>query len=436
MLQTLRPIDLNSKKTNKEKRMSEVEDIFDGHIRIYKTTNSGDVWQLRMYVQEEKRYIRESLKTRDKSVAISRAQDRFIYYQARLRNGEVIFSINAEEFREKYLKYVDKLVEDGQMSKGRASCIRSFTLRYLEFVGKDKKLGNIDKNSFREYRAFRQKAKKDITMTVVVNELLTIKQMYRWGRTQGLVAQNYEIEYGDIKIQKHEVRRQGYSVSEYKQLINYASKWYTKIPKVYEKKDEEIYYRKTIRDFIVLMANYGFRTGELLQLKFKDVKIIDDERATVLIRAETSKVRQTREVTGRRGDVFARRKEYAIHNKEDDFVFSDFKNKKMMTKDRLYKYYGQLINEVKQKHESFDDEKDLYGLRHLWITIHLLIGKVDVYTIARYAGTSLTQIQKHYDNVKDKQISDKILSYNLKFDDEGGVILDEIDKNSGEKHNL
>ena len=436
MLQTLRPIDLNSRKSTKEKRMSEVEDIFDGHIRIYKTTNSGDIWQLRMYVQEEKRYIRESLKTRDKSVAISKAQDRFIYYQARLRNGEVIFSINAEEFREKYLVYVDKLVEDGQMSKGRASCIRSFTLRYLEFVGKDKKLGSIDKNCFTEYRAFRQKSKKDITMTVVVNELLTIKQMYRWGKTKGLVGQSYEIEYGDIKIQKHEVRRQGYSVEEYKQLINYASKWYSKVPKIYENRDEEIYYRRTVRDFIVLMANYGFRTGELLQLKFKDVKIIDEERATVLVRAETSKVRQSREITGRRGDVFARRKEYSTHVQDNDFVFSDFKNKKMMTKDRLYKYYRELIKEVKLKNESFDEEKDLYGLRHLWITIHLLIGKVDVYTIARYAGTSLTQIQRHYDNVKDKQVSDKILSYNLKFDDVGGVILDDIEKIDRDKHNL
>ena len=107
-----------------------------------------------------------------------------------------------------------------------------------------------------------------------------------------------------------------------------------------------------------------------------------------------------------------------------------------MTKDRLYKYYRQLIKEVKLKHESFDEEKDLYGLRHLWITIHLLIGKVDVYTIARYAGTSLTQIQKHYDNVKDKQVSDKILSYNLKFDDDGGVILDDIEKTDSDKHNL
>jgi integrase len=436
MLQTLRPIDINSRKTNKQKRMSEVEDIFDGHIRIYKTTNSGDVWQLRMYVQEEKRYIRESLKTRDKSVAISRAQDRFIFYQARLRNGEVIFSITAEEFREKYLTYINSLVEDGQMSKGRASCIRSFTLRYLEFVGKDKKLGSIDKNSFIEYRAFRQKSKKDITMTVVVNELLTIKQMYRWGRSKGLVGQSYEINYGDIKIQKHEVRRQGYSVSEYKQLVSYASKWYTQVPKLYENRDEEIYYRKTVRDFIVLMANYGFRTGELLQLKFKDVKVLDDERATVLVRAETSKVRQSREVTGRRADVFNRRKEYSTHTQDNDFVFSNFKEKKMMTKDRLYKYYNKLIKEVKAKHESFDDEKDLYGLRHLWITIHLLIGKVDVYTIARYAGTSLNQIQKHYDNVKDKQVSEKILSYKLRFDDMGGVILDDIEKANTEKHTL
>lgn len=436
MLQTLRPIDLNSKKTNKQKRMSEVEDIFDGHIRIYKTTHSGDVWQLRMYVQEEKRYIRESLKTRDKSVAISRAQDRFIYYQAKLRSGDLIFSLNAEKFRERYLKYIDKLVEDGQMSKGRAGCIRSFTLRYVEFVGKDTKLGSIDKNKFMEYRAFRQKTKKDITMTVVVNELLTIKQMYKWGKSQGLVAQNYEINYGDIKIQKHEVRRQGYSVNEYKQLINYASKWYTKLPKIIENKDEEIYYRKTIRDFIVLMANYGFRTGELLQLKFKDVKIIDEEKASVFIRAETSKVRQEREVIGRRSDVFLRRKEYSKFTSDTDYVFSDYRNKKIMSKDNLYKYYRQLIKEVKKQHNDFDEDKDLYGLRHLWITIHLLIGKVDVYTIARYAGTSLTQIQKHYDNVKDKQVSEKILSYKLKFDDKGGVILDDIEGLENTKHNL
>jgi len=47
--------------------------------------------------------------------------------------------------------------------------------------------------------------------------------------------------------------------------------------------------------------------------------------------------------------------------------------------------------------------------------LQLLIGKVDVYKIARYAGTSLVQIQKHYDNVKDIQVSKEILAVNFRF---------------------
>ena len=60
--------------------------------------------------------------------------------------------------------------------------------------------------------------------------------------------------------------------------------------------------------------------------------------------------------------------------------------------------------------------------------MHLLIGQVSVHKIARYAGTSLNQIQKHYDNVKDTQISNEILSYQLKFDENDGIMLgDEVD---------
>lgn len=75
----------------------------------------------------------------------------------------------------------------------------------------------------------------------------------------------------------------------------------------------------------------------------------------------------------------------------------------------LYDYYKALVGETKKKHPDFDDSKTLYSLRHFWITLQLLIGKVDVYKIARYAGTSLVQIQKHYDNVKDIQVSKKFL---------------------------
>jgi hypothetical protein len=96
-----------------------------------------------------------------------------------------------------------------------------------------------------------------------------------------------------------------------------------------------------------------------------------------------------------------------------------------MSKELLYDYFGELVKVVKKKHETFDDTKKLYSLRHFWITLHILAGKIDVYQIARYAGTSLMQIQNHYDNVKDKQVSDMVLSYDIRFDKNNEIILND-----------
>ena len=92
MLRTLKTIDDNSLKSKKTKnkstekvsRRTDITEIFDGNVTIYKTTNSGDVYQFQMYVKDEQRYVRKSLKTRDKQVAISLAQKEFIFYQSKI----------------------------------------------------------------------------------------------------------------------------------------------------------------------------------------------------------------------------------------------------------------------------------------------------------------------------------------------------------------
>ena len=84
------------KRARQVARMSEVTEIYDGKIRIHKTTHSGDVWQMRMYIPEERKYIRASLRTRDKQVAKTLAENEFIKYRAKLLNGEKIFSLSAD----------------------------------------------------------------------------------------------------------------------------------------------------------------------------------------------------------------------------------------------------------------------------------------------------------------------------------------------------
>ena len=432
MLETLRTTVKNSSKKTKslgsygsrKKRMSDVLDIFDGNVRIFRTTNSGDVYQMSMYVKDEKRYIRKSLRTRDKEIAIASAQKEFIFYQAKIMNGEKLFSITANELRNKYLEYIEKQVKEKQLSIGRQTNIKTYTKHYLNFVGKNTKILNIDKKEFQKYRSYRQSKKSDIRMSVVQNESITIKQMYKFAKNEGFINQNYELDFGKLKVDKNESSRIAYEVSDYKKLISVAMFWYKKVSDVHVTRNEEIYYRKTIRDFILLMGNYGFRTQELRLIKWKDVVIHNDETVTITIRKENAKTKKERKVRGRRSDIFLRRKTYSNFTDSDCFVFSRFDRDEEISKTILYDYYNSLIKEVKEKYKDFQ-EQDLYSLRHFFITSHLIASKISVYDLAKYCGTSLQQISNTYDNVKMEEISKKLLSYSFKFDKNNNIVLDD-----------
>ena len=412
----------------RKSRMSDERELFDGRVLIYRTTNSGDVYQARIYVASEQRYVRKSLKTRELEIACKRAENLFFDVSARVRSGEKLFSISAAELRDRFVAVQEELVKAGQLSQGRFGNIKTFTRHYLEFVGENTRIQNIEARSFEKYRAFRQSKKHDIKMDVVLNESLTIKSMYRWAKKEGLIAQNYECDFGKIKTDKNVLRRDVFSVEEYKQLTNVARLWYRQLHDGYESKDEEVYYRKTIRDFIVLQANFGFRTGELLSLQWKDVKIHQDGTADVTIQSEKTNVRKARTVRGRRGGVFARRKEYGQEAEGDDFVFANYGERKQLTKTLLYKYFAALKKQVKKQHSSFNENLDLYSLRHFWITCWLSTGKIDAYQLARYAGTSLNQIQRTYDHMKDSVASSAILSVRWRFDKNNQVVLEDNDK--------
>jgi integrase len=428
MSQSLKTIPKNSslktssvvpKSRIKQTRMSERFDVYDGEIMIYKTTNSGDVWQMRMWVGSEKKYVRESLRTRDKTEATEEAKRRFLNYNHLIKNGQKIFSITTNELRQRYLVHVDELVRSGQLSSGRQTNIKTFTKHYIQFVGKDRKIANIDKKEFQGYRAHRQKNKSDIKMSVVVNESITIKQMYRWAENEGLIS-NYKPDFGVIKVPKDDTVRDGFTIKEYKQLTDVASKWYQRVPKNFLKFEEESFYRKSIRDFILLMSNYGFRTGELMLVKYKDIEFKSGKRADVHIPAANTKVRKSRITGGLRGDVFKRKMDYSEpFNNSNDYLFTGYKTEKNISRYVVYDYFNKLTLEVKEKYPEYDTSKTLYSLRHFFITWHLTIGKMNVYDLARVAGTSLKQIQDHYDHVSQTHRIDEMLSYskNRRIDD-------------------
>jgi len=50
----------------------EAHDILGGKAQILRVAQSGDVWQVRIWISEEGKYLRKSLRTRDYDAAVER----------------------------------------------------------------------------------------------------------------------------------------------------------------------------------------------------------------------------------------------------------------------------------------------------------------------------------------------------------------------------
>ncbi len=84
----------------KKKQFSEDEiPLFDNAV-IYKR---GEFWQMRMWLPNEHKYARFSLKTRSKTTAIDRAESHFYELKVLEKQGKSYFSITTKIGVEMYL---------------------------------------------------------------------------------------------------------------------------------------------------------------------------------------------------------------------------------------------------------------------------------------------------------------------------------------------
>ena len=407
-------------------------DIYDGEVRIYqRTKNSGDVWQFRMYISDEKRYIVKSLQTRDKDIAVERARKHYIEYKSKEMSGEKLFSINAEKLAELYLEYQEDRLNSKQISLGRFQGIKTQLKHYLAFIGKTTRISNFKGKEFRKYRAFRLSKTGARTLTTVLNELLTFKHMYDFAKREGLIAQKYLFDYGEIRIQKDECKRKGYEIQEFRQLTKTSQNWASKTNKTLSNYDEVFYYRNILHDFLLLMGRCGFRTSECMKLRWSDIQMNNDssKSVSIQIRKENTKVRTARKITQTGIDkIFDRVKSYSRFTDREDFVFSHYSDPNTSIRYKLYENYKSLKEEVKSKHKDFNTDLDIYSIRHYFITLHLRVAKTDMYSIARFCGTSIREIEKTYSHIKDDDVSRSVMksSNQIRFGQDDEILITSI----------
>ena len=305
------------KRVNKGTWSHSSHDILGGKGVIFKVKQSGDVWQFRMWVGEERKYVRKSLKTKDLPTALERGEKQALEILGNVKAGKKIFGLTLGELKDLYLDWRATHVgtEDGQITQGRFVTIKSQMKNLLRFMDEDMKLEEISEmSSFYDYRTAR--LSQGAKLVTIRNEQATINQMFRFGFRKKICPFE-RVDFQPISIGQDEVGKRGkLSTKEYKQLVKYMRKYVSKKECPDELQRRE---RLMVRDAILIATNTLMRVGEWQQLTWRDVKGIrkrtDDVGkeaylVTFEVRKPTSKRRSTRTVITRGGEYFRRLKKF------------------------------------------------------------------------------------------------------------------------------
>ena len=398
-------------------------EIYDEAV-VYKR---GEYWQMRMWLGKEKKYARFSLRTRNRDTAIDKAKKYYHELMAQQLAGKTYFSKTTKQGVEEYLKQRALDVEAELIFKGRYGTIKTHLEHWLDFIGRDTKLKELERTDCENYLHSRTKTKKkiNVSQTTVANEQSTINAMLSW-----LYRRNETyIEAFDFKPLKRidrgdeALRRSTFTDEEVIVIKQELEKYITEAK---GNVDEEGNMSKVINGYYLLISIItGLRRGEQLQLKWSDIKWLeknvkgqaeDDTYSLVKItvRAETTKVRKTRHFVVKDWEYFDElfkllQPRYVKANKEnkkikafgDTFVFSA--NGMSMLTPRAIGYHFDKMIELAEIKDT--DTRDLvpYSFRHYFITDRINRGATPT-QVAETCGTSTAQIEKTYYHTSERKM--------------------------------
>ena len=389
-----------------EKRSSFIREeyaILGGLSKVLKTKQSN-AYQLRMWVTDEKKYVRETLKTRDLDTALERAEKRTLEIYANVKAGKKIFGVRLGELVGDYLEYRQEDVEVGNITPGRLVTPSSQLKHFRKFKGDGLRIGELDKNACFEYANWRRGLTPSVIDVTIRNETATINALMKFAYSKGY--SHFEtFEFRKLRIRTEETdRRDTFTLDEYDNLVRYLRTWCSK--KAARKDQGERLKRLLIRDCILIATDTMLRVGELWQLRWADVlgyeSISNDQHRVDLVKisvhAETAKNRRSRTVLSRGGRYLKRLYERTEFRDDDHFVSALADGHRRVPKGVWYDSWKELMSGIGIDYKSRN--LTWYSLRHFSITCRLRAG-ASVFDVSKLAGTSVSFIDTHYGHFDD-----------------------------------
>ena len=385
----------------------------DGDAYISTTKTSNGNWYFRKWLDDEKRMYERSLRTKDLDTAREKAKKQYIDLMSDRSNGRKVFGSNFEDVIREFVQWTKERSESGLITQARYVTIRSQCKNITAFIRHKHEaskitIGSLKVNEFYDYPIWREKTRPQTRKVTIRNEMTTIGQFFKWCFRQSYTSFE-KCDLPVIKIKEVE-RRDAFTPNEYNKVTRYmrSKAWLDK------DKDESVYSpnmkpyskRNIFRHLVLAAANNGMRVGEIIQLKWKMVNIVVDDQGKepfvkIDIPAEISKIRKSRTILTRGGEYFERLKEISNFLEPEDYVFCDNYKGTMLSRSDRHRLWHELM--VGCGIADYKGRITFYSLRHWYITSRLYSG-VSVYDVAKECGTSVNEIEKHYEHMDPEKL--------------------------------
>jgi integrase len=403
--------------------------LYDGEAMLYRTQASGDMWQFRTWIAEEKQYFRKSLKTRDLASAIERGKALYLDLRHQVKSGKKIFGLTVRELVEQFTVYQQQRVDAAIITSGRLSTIKTQLNRhFVGFLGKgdrhrggQMRTGELEPGMFFDFAQYRRKHNQDVRDVTIRNEQSTFNALFKWAGRKGFTHFDHA-QFAEIDI-KNVDRRDTITLDEFGLLMKgFKTSWITK-----DLSPLEAERRKFICHFVLISIHTCMRFGELRQLKWGDVFRIylasrDDKKqiwvAEVRVRKEIAKNRKERRFLTRGGEYFSQIKEYSRHTDKNDFVFCDNKTGNQIAKKVYYRLWKEVLSIMGL--QDSDRLLTYYSLRHFGITLKLY-ANVSYEDVSELAGTSFAFIKNHYSHVDQGRLL-RVVMAGFSVDGDGNIV--------------
>jgi len=243
--------------TGKIKIKKDEHEIYGGVAVIYKR---NEYFHYRQWIAKENKYVRRTLKTKNKDTAIERGEKLAREILNDLDEGRKVFSITVKQGVEEYIEHRQKDVEGKFIVAGRLTTIKTHLTHFLNYIHKDTKLREIDRRDAMQYFNWRRKGNRSIKSVTLSNEQSTINSFWKYCFEEQLV--NFEsLVFAKIKVNSdvEQIRRSTFTNDEYRKLTNEMRSYCSKKS---NDDEDELRIKKIVQHYILIAANTGLRVGE------------------------------------------------------------------------------------------------------------------------------------------------------------------------------